>query len=445
MSKGRTTPISPGLQVGEYRIEEKIGAGGMGTVYRAAGPAPGKKVAIKILAGGLARNTNAIRRFVLEARTVNEIRHANLVDVISFGQITDGRYYYVMEYLAGRSLGAVLRARGRLPAGQALPVFADVLRALEATHAKGVVHRDLKPDNVFLVRNEGGAFARAKLLDFGLAKLLEPEKTLAVPLTAAGMAVGTPHYMSPEQCLAKPVDARSDLYAFGVMLYETLTGQLPCDGSGTLEIWEAHVRRPPRRPREVAPDAVSEAIDVVVMKLLAKDPAARFQSATAALAALQGEAGRLPLSSLSVDDDSPSGLVSSASRVGRAIPSSVHSSDTVPIGGPAEDVAVPVGGATELHDVLGLDIEQPSLASNDPSQVSAINIRLSGVRPADAPPPPAPLRLAPPAPASTRVRPVRPRSARLGGAHRPRRWSLLLVAAGAILAALAAVAAMLQR
>src|SRR5206468_76390 len=144
------------------------------------------------------------------------IKHPNLVEIYSFGQLTDGRSYYTMEYLHGQSLGVVLRQRGRVPADELLPVFIDVARALEATHAKGVVHRDLKPDNVFLVAGSEGEVARAKLLDFGLAKLVEGEKE-AVPLTAAGMAVGTPHYMAPEQCMARKVDGRTDLYSLGVM------------------------------------------------------------------------------------------------------------------------------------------------------------------------------------------------------------------------------------
>ena len=139
------TKLTAGTKVGEYQIQARIGEGGMGTVYSAVQPIIGKKVAIKVLAGRLAKNANAIRRFVLEARAVNDIQHPGLVDIFSFGQLTDGRPYYVMEYLEGSNLGDVLRQRIRLPMAETIPIFLEVGHALVAVHAKGIVHRDLKP------------------------------------------------------------------------------------------------------------------------------------------------------------------------------------------------------------------------------------------------------------------------------------------------------------
>jgi serine/threonine protein kinase len=380
------TPISQGLQIGEYAVEDKVGAGGMGVVYRASHRRTGKRVAIKVLSGVNSRDANAVRRFILEIRTLNEIHHPNLVNIFSFGQLTDGRYYYVMEYLEGCSLGALIRGRGRLRPEEALPVFLDVCKALEVTHAKGIVHRDLKPDNVFLVTPREGSKARtAKLLDFGLAKLLEADRT-ANELTAAGMAVGTPQYMAPEQCKAQRVDARTDLYALGIMLYEALTGTLPFDGTSTLDIWEAHVRRLPRSPAEISPETVTTDLESIIMTLLAKRPDERFQSAAAVAGALATQLEGPEQISLDLASAAASGA--SASDVARAIPSSINSMHMIPLGG-AETPAPRQRSAEAqgLRQVLAedadleLDVAEPAMESDNPAQASALDIDLEVVEP----------------------------------------------------------------
>jgi serine/threonine protein kinase len=371
------TPISQGLQIGDYAVEEKIGVGGMGVVYRAAHKTTGKRVAVKVLSGVNSRDANAVRRFVLEIRTLNEIHHPNLVNIFSFGQLTDGRYYYVMEYLEGCSLGALIRGRGRLRPEEALPVFLDVCKALEVTHAKGIVHRDLKPDNVFLVApREGSKARRAKLLDFGLAKLMEVQRNAAQQLTAVGMAVGTPQYMAPEQCKAQRVDARTDLYSLGVMLYEALTGRLPFDGHTTLDIWEAHVRRLPQSPAELAPDNVSTDLESIIMTLLAKSPDERFSSAAAAAAALATQLEG-PLE-VSLDVAGAASAGASASDVARAIPSSINSKHMIPLGQPEADARPSAAEAAHLRTLLDgeLSVAEPARETENPAQASALDIDL---------------------------------------------------------------------
>jgi serine/threonine protein kinase len=422
------TALGPGMQIGEYQVQERIGAGGMGVVYRALQPATGKSVAIKVLSSVHAGDASSLRRFILEVRAVNEVQHPHLVNIYSFGRLTDGRYYYAMEFLEGCSLGALMRARGRLRAAEVLPAFLDVLSALEAAHTKGIVHRDLKPDNVFLIDGRPAVHYRAKLLDFGLAKLLAPPPG-AAPLTAAGMAVGTPQYMAPEQCKAKKVDGRADLYALGVMLYEALTGKLPCDGRSTLEIWEAHVRRIPVRPLELCPE-LSPELDSIIMTLLAKNPADRFSSAATAAAALGGESARLPVAIGELPAAFSDGA--SASDVARAIPSSIHSADVIPLGGAAPAAGPPTEltpqhqEAEELRallepDLPDLDVAEPALETRNPNQVSVLDIDLSVLRREALA---APVR--PP-----RVAGVARAPARTGG-----RWKVGLVMAALALAAL---------
>jgi serine/threonine-protein kinase len=422
--------LQSGTLVGEYQIADRIAEGGMGTVYSAVHPIIGKKVAIKVLSGRLAKNSNAIRRFVLEARAVNDIRHPGLVDIFSFGRLTDGRPYYVMEFLDGRSLGAVLRMHRRLTPFDSYPLFMDIGRVLVAVHQHGIVHRDLKPDNVILVPQEGDGPPKVKLVDFGLAKLLvrEPGQTSNGPHTAIGVNVGTPHYMSPEQCRSGNVDARSDLYALGVMFYETVTGQLPIDGPTPIDIWQAHVEVIPRLPESIVPGIVSPELGALIMKLLAKRADRRPQNAAEFCDALEAlaKAGRLGDNSTPAPpDEASAGMLDLA----RALASTPVSSELVALDGaplpagrpvlagqarpvlapppnarvvprlPARDpkpqrastvrdipiIEVPDDRAKSgersrdvegLRAALGLHIEEPAFDVDDPCQVSALVVNL---------------------------------------------------------------------
>ena len=281
-------PIDPDLEagqyVGEYVIEDAIGRGGFGVVYRAVQPLIGKRVAIKVLSRKFSADNEMVSRFVAEARAVNQIRHRHIIDIFSFGKLDDGRQYYVMEYLDGETLDARIEREGKLPLAEALPILRGVGRALDAAHAKGIAHRDLKAENVFLgAEPDGSVFP--KLLDFGIAKLMAPEDGLKHK-TRTGMAVGTPYYMSPEQCRGRDVDHRTDLYAFGVLAYLLLTGKFPFDADDYMSILMRQVTERAAPPSSIAPELPS-GIDDALAWLMEKDAADRPPNLREALAALE--------------------------------------------------------------------------------------------------------------------------------------------------------------
>ena len=282
--------LAAGQQVGEYRIEEKIGAGGFGAVYRAVHPVIGKTAAVKVLHRQFSANPQMVSRFIAEAKSVNQIRHKNIIDIFSFGGLPDGRQYYVMELLEGTSFDRYVKQRGRLPVEEAVPILRQIGRALDAAHAAGIVHRDLKPENIFLLFDEDGA-ATPKLLDFGIAKLLgESERGHK---TRTGTPMGTPYYMSPEQSHGKAVDHRTDIYSFGVMTHEVLTGRVLFDGESVMDVLLKHINARPPRVSEVCPD-LPAALDEPVLRMLAKSPDERpstLAEAVDALAKAANEAG----------------------------------------------------------------------------------------------------------------------------------------------------------
>jgi serine/threonine protein kinase len=230
--------LEPGQRVGEYVISHRLGKGGFGAVYAAQQPVIHKVVAIKVIAWRFASDREMISRFIAEARLVNEIRHHNIIDIFSFGCLPDGRHYYVMELLDGVTLDRRIADRRPLAMDEALTILRGIARALDAAHARGVVHRDLKPDNVFLLRDGTSWFP--KLLDFGIAKLLDADTGIEHK-TVSGIAVGTPTYMPPEQCRGQRVDHRADVYSLGVLAYRLLTGHLPFVASNAHDLVRMHV------------------------------------------------------------------------------------------------------------------------------------------------------------------------------------------------------------
>ncbi len=274
--------LAPGTRIGDYLVEHRLGAGGFGTVYLGVHHVIGKQAAIKVLHPHLSGSPEHARRFVNEARAVNQIGHPHIVDIFDFGRNDDGSLYYVMEYLDAPSLDAVLRERGSLTLAEARPVLVGLAAALDAAHERGVVHRDLKPANVLVPSAPDGALEPI-LLDFGIAKLTVTADDQEQ--TATGRMLGTPSYMSPEQIRGAAVDRRSDVYAFGVLAFRVLTGSPPFRGDSTFSTLSMHMQQQPPAPSSLAPQ-LPAAVDHAVMAMLAKAPQDRPSSLVTAVQAL---------------------------------------------------------------------------------------------------------------------------------------------------------------
>ncbi len=280
-------PLALGTRVGAYRVERVLGEGGMGRVYVAEHVHIGRRVALKMLRRDLAKNPNAVDRFFVEAQVVNRIRHPGIVEVTDLF-VADGMPCIVMELLEGRTLALEI-ARGPVDPALVVEIATQIAEALTAAHAHQVIHRDLKPDNVVLLREQRDApdrpqadRPRAKVLDFGVAKLNDHTQHGAGPngaphkQTAAGAIVGTPEYMAPEQLAGKGVDARTDVYALGVVLYECLTGVRPFSGQGFGDLVVQHLTVPPPAFSHLL--CVPAPLETLVMQMLAKDARNRPQS-----------------------------------------------------------------------------------------------------------------------------------------------------------------------
>lgn len=274
-----------GQKVGEYEVTRRIGLGGMGAVYEGRHPLIGKRVAIKVLLPQFSQEEAAMKRFLAEARAVNEIRHRGIVDIFAFGELPDGSHYFVMELLEGQSFEALLRIRRSFPPVEALGLMEEVLDAVAAAHQAGVVHRDLKPSNIFLV-DVGRGRPFVKLLDFGVAKLTPAGGAMAQS-EATGI-VGTPIYMSPEQVNGLRAGPEADIYALGVVLFELIAGRPPFTAENPVEMMTRHLDARPPRLSEIASNVSSE-LDRMVDKMLAKRPQDRPQDAEA----LRAEVARL--------------------------------------------------------------------------------------------------------------------------------------------------------
>lgn len=273
---------------GQFRIVERIGSGGMGAVYKAEQPDMNRHVAIKILHPRYLGRADLVSRFRREARAMSHLSHPNTARVFLYGQLEDGACYFVMEYLAGRNLAQVVRAEGPMKAARAVAVMSQACAALDEAHRAGIIHRDLKPENIFLT-TQGGITDFPKVLDFGLAKVTEKQmKPGSMILTREGMVFGTPEFMSPEQARGKTLDARSDIYSLGIIIYELLTGKLPFEAKQPIEFIQLHVNEPPiPLSQRVEGLYFPPGLEAVVMRTLAKDPDDRYASAAEFGAALE--------------------------------------------------------------------------------------------------------------------------------------------------------------
>lgn len=273
---------------GRYRIACRIGAGGMGTVYRAEQLALRMPVAIKVLHREFSEDPTHHRRFVREARVASRVVHPNVARVLDLGRAENGRVFMVMEHLQGEDLSELLARDGALPWARAREIILGVAHGLQAAHAIGVIHRDVKPSNVFLVDKSAGHPASVKVLDFGIAKSNDPESSFAENLTCLDKIIGTVEYMAPERVMGEAADARSDVYSLGVMIFEMLTGQPPWTSDGGLvRTLMRRVKEPPPELPSFLPGVPPEMV-ALVKRTMARDPDERFASLGELVAAIDG-------------------------------------------------------------------------------------------------------------------------------------------------------------
>jgi len=266
-----------------YRVLERLGRGGMGSVYLAEHMTIGKKLAVKVLSPKFMSRPDLVERFLREARATSLISQQNVIEIMDFGDTPDGSVFFVMEHLVGEDLRILLRREGRLPWSRVRHIVIQICRALEAAHAAGVIHRDMKPDNCFRV-SRGGDEDFIKVLDFGIAKVQDGGEKL----TKTGMIFGTAKYMAPEQAQGNSSDPRVDVYAVGIIMYELLCGRVPFRGKDFATVLTQHLFDKPEPPSRWAPEAgIPPAVEAVVLKALLKDPALRFATMTEMIAALE--------------------------------------------------------------------------------------------------------------------------------------------------------------
>ena len=271
-----------------YRVVRRIGEGGMGIVYEVEHVVIEKRLALKVLRDDYSSRPEVVARFRQEAKSASRIGNEHIVDISDFGETPNGASYFVMELLDGEDLANVLSREGTLPLSRAADILTQCARALAAAHAKGIVHRDMKPENIFLTKRDSRPDF-VKIVDFGIAKMsdIETDGQPGRKLTKTGMIFGTPEYMSPEQAAGKQLDHRVDVYALGVIMFELLTGRVPFSGDTFMGVLTQHMFEAPPSLAQANPNVqLPEAIEIFVRRALAKDPGERFQSCEELIGAL---------------------------------------------------------------------------------------------------------------------------------------------------------------
>ncbi|HVU51764.1 MAG TPA: serine/threonine-protein kinase, partial [Polyangia bacterium] len=286
-----------------YRIVRKLGEGGMGAVYQAEHALIEKRLALKVLFPELTRRADLVARFLQEAKAASRIGHENVIDISDFGQSPEGLVYIAMEYLDGEDLGRLIKTKGPQPWTRARPILMQIAKALRAAHEHGIIHRDMKPENVFLIRREGRPDF-VKVLDFGIAKSVNEDGDTP-RLTQAGMIFGTPEYMSPEQAQGQTPDHRVDVYAVGCLMYHLLTGDVPFRADNFMGILTKHLLEPVVPPRQRNPRAaIPIDVEAVCLRALEKDRDKRWQDMDQLYRAL-GTAGGEPFEASGAYTPSP--------------------------------------------------------------------------------------------------------------------------------------------
>jgi eukaryotic-like serine/threonine-protein kinase len=348
---------------GKYRIEAYLSSGGMGAVFRATHVMLGKPVAVKLIQGDLVTSPEMARRFQREARAATSLNHPCIVSVYDLGQTGDGTLYIAMELVDGQSLKDEIRAQGRIEPARIVRLLRDVASALAVAHRHQIIHRDLKPQNVMLTRDSNGREV-AKLLDFGIAKTLDEAQT---QLTAAGFALGTPQYMSPEQAMGKEVDPRSDLYSLGVVMYEMLVGEVPFTAPSTSAILIKHLTELPAHPSKRRPDIpVPATLEAIVLRCLEKEPANRYQTAEEFAAALDAEAAGDPTAPTAVAAADATTVLVGTAGAASAANLDTAAATPAPLGTAATSAAGPVSTRPTIPAAV-----QPEFAAKPGSSLSA--------------------------------------------------------------------------